>query len=209
VLAPPEPPPRRTPLRRSKLHRLWNLLLGCAVTSALLPATARAAPLIGEWGGAFPQGTKTVEVGAAYITPIRFSDDHFYGGVVAAHYYFGDEVSIGAQFDGYWVDQEEDDTALAGASLILRWHFLASERYTLFIDAVGGVSYAAADVPEGGTQFNYIPRIGGGATVKLRDDLHLLGGVRFFHLSNGNLNGRDENPSQDGAQFFVGLMWTF
>lgn len=179
------------------------------VVCLALSSAAAAAPLIGEWGESFPRGTKAVEVGAAYITPIRFSDDHFYGGVVAAHYYFGDEVSIGAEFDGYWVDQEQDDTTLAGASLILRWHFLAAGRSTLFVDFAGGVSYAEANVPEGGTHFNYIPKLGGGATLELREDLHLLGGVRFFHLSNGNLHGRDENPSQDGAQFFVGLMWTF
>ena len=183
--------------------------LAAAVFAFAFSSVASAAPLIGEKGTSFSKGTTAVEVNAAYIAPIRFSDDHFYGGNLAAHYYFGDEVSIGAEFEGYYVDQVRDDAALAGESVVLRWHFLAAERFSLFVDAAGGVSYAEAEVPEGGTHFNYTPKLGGGATFGLRDDLHLIGGVRFFHLSNGNLHGRDQNPSQDGVQYFVGVLWTF
>jgi len=171
--------------------------------------TSPAAPLFGERGEAFPKGTKAVEVNAAYIHPIRFSDDHFYGGNVAGYYYFGNEVSIGAELEGYYVDQVFEDTVLGGVSLVLRWHFLAADDYSLFVDAAGGISLAGTDVPETGTHFNYTPKLGVGATYKLRDDVHLIGGARFFHLSNGNIHGRDENPSQDGVQYFVGVMWTF
>ena len=174
-----------------------------------LTRAALAAPAFGEWGSAFPEGTKAVEVNAAFIQPIRFSDDEFYGGNLSFHYYFADEVSVGAELEGYYVDQVRDDTVLGGASVVLRWHFLAEDRFTLFVDGAIGVSYAGMDVPETGTHFNYTPKGGGGATYELRDNVHLLGGVRFFHLSNGNLHGRDENPSQDGVQYFVGVMWTF
>lgn len=180
------------------------LTLGVALFSAPLSA----APLFGEWGSAFPEGTRAVEVDATYIHPIRFSEDHFYGAGVRAHYYFGDEVSIGVGLEGYYVDQVRDDTVLGGANVHFRWHFLAHERYSLFFDAGIGVSYAGHDVPETGLHFNYTPRIGGGATFELRDGVHLLGGVRFFHLSNGNLKGVDENPSQDGALYFVGVLFT-
>ena len=186
-----------------------RLALAMVVTLLLLPAVAPAAPLFGEWGSAFPKGTSAWELDASYIHPIRFSDDHFYGVYAGAHYYLGDEVSIGIGLDGYFVDQVRDDTVLGGVNVLLRWHFVANPKYTLFFDAGAGVSYAGMDVPETGTHFNYTPRIGGGATLKLRDDFHLIGGVRFFHLSNGNLNGRDENPSQDGAQCYAGVLFTF
>jgi hypothetical protein len=172
-------------------------------------SSSAAAPLFGEKGSAFRDGTRALEVNAAYIHPIRFSRDKFYGANLAGHYYFADEVSLGVELQGYYVDQLRDDTVLGGANVLLRWHFLAHERYSLFVDGAMGVSYAADDVPETGLHFNYTPQGGGGATVKLRDDLHLLGGVRFIHLSNGNLKGRDENPSQDGVQYYVGVMFTF
>jgi hypothetical protein len=184
-------------------------LLFALIAMATLPAGTVAAPLFGEYGSAFPKGTTALEVNAAYIHPIRFSDDKFYGANLAGHYYFGDEVSIGVELNGYYVDQVRDDTVLGGATAMLRWHFLATERYSGFVDFGGGLSYAGVDVPETGTHFNYTPKIGGGATFELREDVHLIGGVRFFHLSNGNLHGRDENPSQDGVQYFVGVLFTF
>ena len=186
-----------------------RLVVATVAVLGVLSARTSAAPLFGEWGSAFPAGTSAWELDASYIHPIRFSDDHFYGVYAGAHHYFADEASIGIGLDGYFVDQVRDDTVLGGVSVLLRWHFVADKNYTLFFDGGVGLSYAGMDVPEEGTHFNYTPRIGGGATLKLRDDFHLLGGVRFFHLSNGNLNGRDENPSQDGAQFYVGALWTF
>ena len=180
-----------------------------AALVAAFPAGVSAAPVFGDWGSAFPRGTRAFQATAEYIHPIRFAEDKFYGGSVSGHYYFADEASIGVELQGYAVDQVSDDTALAGAALVLRWHFLAEENFSLFIDGVGGVGLAEAEVPEGGTHFNYMPKIGGGATVKLRDDLHFIGGVRFFHLSNGNLHGRDENPSQDGVQYSAGVLFAF
>ena len=47
------------------------------------------------------------------------------------------------------------------------------------------------------------------ASERILAVLHLIGGARFFHLSNANLHGRENNPSQDGIQYFVGLLWTF
>ena len=180
-----------------------------ALALGLFAPAAVAAPLFGEKGESFPKGTTALEFNGAYIYPIRFSVDHFYGANVAGHYYFGDEVSLGLELQGYYVDQEEHDTVLGGGSLVLRWHFLAAEHYTLFFDGGLGGSYSGFDVPEDGTHFNYTARGGGGVTYKLRDDLHLLGGVRFWHLSNGNLHGRDENPSQDGVQYYAGVLFTF
>ena len=183
---------------------------GCAV--ALLFAftsSARAAPLVDLGGDTFRQGTWALEADGSYIQPIRFSEDKFYAGSFAASYYFSDDVSLGAEVTGYFVDQPRDDTGILGGGVLLRWHFLQAERCTLFVDGGFAVSIAEAAVPEFGTHFNYTPKGGVGATLRLGDDLHLIGGARFFHLSNANLHGRDQNPSQDGVQYFVGMLWTF
>jgi hypothetical protein len=174
----------------------------------LAPAVARPAPLVDAGGDSFRKGTWGVEVDGSYISPIRFSEDKFYQGSVAAGYYFADDVALSAEVSGFFVDQPNDDAVVLDGGLLLRWHFLQAERYTLFVD--GGFGFAIADtaVPEGGTHFNYTPKGGGGATIRLRDDLHLVGGVRFFHLSNANIHGRVQNPSFDGAQYYVGLVFT-
>lgn len=191
------------------MRRCAFACLACLAVPVAFCTAARAVPLFGRTGSAFPEGTKAFEVDAAYVHPIRFSDDHFYGTNLAASYYFGDEVSIGLDLQGYFADQPNDDTVLFGAGALLRWHFLADEHFSLFVDGALGGSFADAAVPELGTHFNYTARGGVGATIKLRDDLHLVGGTRFMHLSNGNVHGRDQNPSFDGVQFYAGVMFTF
>lgn len=180
-----------------------------SIASVLWPTVATAAPLFDAGGDDFRKGTRAIGFDASYTHPIRFSEDKFYAANLAAGYYFGDAVALNAELAGYFVDQPSDDTAILGAGLLLRWHFLTAERYSLFVDGGVGFSIAEAEVPEFGTHFNYTPKGGVGATVQLRDGLHLVGGVRFFHLSNGNLHGRDQNPSQDGAQYYLGLVFTF
>jgi hypothetical protein len=187
-----------------------RVVYGCVFIVLLFISTpsTSAAPLIDAGGDSFRKGTRTVEVDAAYIHPIRFSEDKFYQASLAASYYIADDVSVGAEVSGYYVDQPHDDTGILGGGVLLRWHFLEAERYSLFIDGGFAVSIAEAAVPEGGTHFNYTPKGGVGATVRLQDDVHLIGGARFFHLSNGNLHGREQNPSQDGVQYYLGLVFT-
>ena len=185
-------------------------LCACLFGLTLLLATTRAgaAPLFDYGGDSFRKGLWVVEAEGAFIAPIRFSDDKFYQANFAAGYYFADDVSLSTEVAGYFADQPNDDTGLAGIGLLLRWHFLQSEQFTLFVDGGFGFSLAEAAVPEGGTHFNYTPKGGAGATIRLRDDLHLIGGARFFHLSNANLHGRDQNPSFDGVQYYLGVMFT-
>jgi hypothetical protein len=184
---------------------------GCAFVLLLLASltgSAWSAPLVDLGGDSFRKGTRAVEVDAAYIYPLRFSEDEFYQGALSASYYIADDVAVGVEVSGYFVDQPDDDTAALGGGLLLRWHFLQADRYTLFVDGGFGVSIADAEVPEGGTHFNYTPKGGGGATFRLGEDVHLVGGLRFFHQSNANIHGRERNPSFDGAQYYVGVVFT-
>ena len=191
------------------MRSVLGFALAAAVAVLLATAPTEAAPLFGKAGDDFKMGTWAVELDGAYIHPIRFSEDKFYQANAAAHYYFGDDVSVGAELQGYYVDQPDEDTAILGGGLLLRWHFLEAERWSLFVDGGAGASIADAEVPQGGTHFNWTGKGGVGATIELREDLHLVGGARFWHISNGNLHGRDENPSQDGIQYYLGVLFTF
>jgi len=64
-------------------------------------------------------------------------------------------------------------------------------------------------VPTFGTTYNFTARVGPGVSYRISDDVFLLGGARYFHLSNGNQHGRIKNPSYDGIEWYVGLMFTF
>ena len=172
-----------------------------AVFVAFSPVLAQDAP--------FAKGTWDLEISSSYTTPIRFSEDKFYSATVGAGYYIVDNLSLGAEVQLYYADQPNSDAIVGGIGPLLRWHVLVTRRFSLFLDAGGSVTYASREVPEFGTHFNYTGKVGLGATYALDDDFHLIGGIRYLHLSNANLHGRDQNPSYDGIQFHLGVMWTF
>ncbi len=157
----------------------------------------------------FPKGSWNLEISGSYTTPIRFSEAELTGATLAGGYYLVDNLSLSGELQGYYADQPQEHALVAGLGVLLRWHVLVHNRFSLFIDGGGSVTYATRDVPEFGTHYNYTGKVGLGITYELSHDLHLIGGMRYFHLSNANLHGRDQNPSYDGIQFHLGVMWTF
>ena len=161
----------------------------------------------------FDKGTYNFSITAAYIPHIRFSIDDLYNVNVSGGYFFWDNHSVNLELQGYWADQEFDsDVYIAGFGILGRWHFLRGDKWSLFIDGGGGVTYADQEFPQspyGGTNFNFTGKVGLGATYEIQDDTHLIAGARYFHLSNGQIRHRDDNPTFDGIQFWGGVMWTW
>jgi hypothetical protein len=162
----------------------------------------------------FDKGTWNFSLSGSYVIPARFSEDHFTSVTVAGGYYFMNNNSINLELQGSYVDQPgDDDEALLGAIGILgRWHFLVREKWSLFIDGGGMVTYADHIVPitpYAGTHFNFIGKVGAGGSWQLDEHAFLMAGVRYFHLSNAQIRGRDDNPSYDGVQIWGGVMWTW
>jgi hypothetical protein len=44
---------------------------------------------------------------------------------------------------------------------------------------------------------------------RIDDSMYLMGGARYFHLSNAQQHGREKNPSYDGVEFYVGMLFAF
>lgn len=164
-----------------------------------------------EEASPFAKGTTALSLSGSYVTPIRFSDDTFYEMNVSAGKYFWNNSALNVELLGAYVDQPdiEDRALLGGIGLVGRWHFLVVEKFSIFFDGGGDVTYSDHEVPPGGTNFNFIGKFGFGATIELRDRFHLIGGCRYFHLSNGQIRGKDDNPSYDGVQIWGGVMWTW
>jgi hypothetical protein len=45
--------------------------------------------------------------------------------------------------------------------------------------------------------------------VRIRPGIHLLGGLRFVHLSNNSLAGRNRNPDIEALGPAIGLLYGF
>lgn len=127
-------------------------------------------------------------------------------GTVGIGRYLWNDFSLNAELGYYRNDQKGPDADIAAADLLIRHHILDRGRFSLFLDAGASVSYADRRTPSSGTYFNFMEEAGIGSTFQLQDNLHLLSGVRFFHLSNARLDGPNRNPSINAYQFYLGVM---
>ena len=157
----------------------------------------------------FEKGTRSFQLYGSYADTFRLGDEQTKTLNAALGWYVYDRFSINVEAVGYSFETEGQDIGAGGADLLFRWHVLARERFSLFLDAAGGGLYAEDEIPLGGTHYNWIARLGGGFTFELWDDVHLMSGVRYLHMSNGDRHGRPQNPSMDAVETFVGVMWTF
>ena len=62
-------------------------------------------------------------------------------------------------------------------------------------------------VPAGGSSFNFVAQAGVGISFDIGDEVRLLTGVRWHHISNGRTF--DSNPSQDNLYVYAGLSFPF
>ena len=161
----------------------------------------------------FDKGSWKLQFTSSYISSSNtgFDDGSAKGGqaAVGAGYYFLDNVGAYVDLVGYGLSQDEPDVDAwgGGLNLLLRWHFLRGQHWSVYADGGTGIVQFNEDFPAGGTQFNFIERVGLGASFRLDTNLHLIGGVRYLHLSNARIRGRDENPAMDSVEGYIGLMF--
>ena len=183
--------------------RLIGVMLTAWLVSFGLCPTARAEPA----AIAFPKGTFTLQAYGAYAAGLDYSHAQLASTAVGGSYYVFDNLSLGAEASGYYTHQGGESGEAFSLSGVLRHHFISFDRYTLFADVSFGPIEDAVRIPSGGTYFNFATRAGLGLTCHVRDQLYLLGGVRYFHLSNARIEGPERNPSINGIEGFFGLMW--
>ncbi len=156
----------------------------------------------GGWGYAFSNGDD-----------VEGNDYNLAG---ALSYFVVDNVEVSGEL-GFWyhdIEGEEgtdfDDEQSGNLSIIFRWHFLNRESWTLFADAGVGLMIATGEVPPGGTDVNFTPRIGAGFTHQIGDSQNrFVVGVRWQHFSNARITGDDDNPGRDDAMLYGGVIFPF
>ena len=159
--------------------------------------------------GFFTRGTWVATTTGSYVKSFTGEEAKMGSGQIGFGYYLLDNFSLNAEVGGFYDSQAVQNSVITEGDLLLRHHLWHSGRFSLFIDGTAGISYANHRTPAIGTYYNYILEFGVGSTFQLCDNLHLIGGVRYFHLSNAYLEGPDRNPSINGTQGFIGLMFKF
>ena len=159
--------------------------------------------------GFFARGTWTATAYGSYTKSFTGEEAKIGAGQIGFGYYLLDNFSLNAEVGGFYNVQPGQDATISEGDLLIRHHLFHSGRFSMFIDGTAGISYANHRTPGIGTYYNYILEFGVGSTFQLYDNVHLIGGVRYFHLSNAYLEGPDRNPSINATQGFIGLLFKF
>lgn len=163
-----------------------------------------AAPAFGHTGSQF------FSIGAGYSN--NFQDDQAGSFTLGYSRFIADELEFNLELSGWYFVQDGDDTGGVSPIMNFRWHFLHDEAYdwSLFGEAGFGLLFAFDNVPDGGTGFNFLPRLGAGFTKQLDDaGTRLMLGVRWQHISNGRIEGDARNPGRDSLMVWAGVMVPF
>ena len=122
------------------------------------------------------------------------SHEEMFGLRTGFTYGLGGNITFIAGWPLYYVSQRGIDGSLFGTTFGLRGRVYRHGRVSAFLEFEVGVSEADTSVPPRGTRFNYVAMGGAGVTIRLRPGIHLLTGMKWIHVSNNGLAGRDRNP---------------
>ena len=137
--------------------------------------------------------------------------------------FIADDFEFAIEASLWYLNQDKNDngdgvdTGGVSGSFLLRWHFVHGDDYSwsVFADAGIGLLGTFSNFPEGGTGFNFIPRLGMGATFDLDSEdgadhgARLMVGLRWQHISNGRIEGDNDNPAFDGLCAYAALVIPF
>jgi len=124
--------------------------------------------------------------------------------------FVSDEFEWAFELGGWALDRPGEYTPGVSVGTIFRYHFLQHDDWSMFADVGIGVLLSSGEVPTGGTNVNFLPRIGVGGTYRINNSrTRLIGGVRWHHISNAKILGNDENPSRDGLMLYLGVSIPF
>ncbi len=129
------------------------------------------------------------------------------GARIAFDYYTDTNFCLRSEFTAYGVSTEAADAAAVQGSFGLRHDFYHFGNSSIFNDVGFGIFEAGRRVPQNGTYFNLTFHCGIGVDHPIADNVDLIVGVRYFHLSNARLEGPAHNPSLNGPEAYLGLMF--
>lgn len=127
------------------------------------------------------------------------------GGAISVSRRVTPKWTVGVETGLLHVNQEPiGDVFLPTLSVLLRWTAFRVGETSVFVEASGGASYASDEVPNRGTRFNLVSQTGVGIARPLSSRIAVVGGLRWLHLSNNSLDGRDHNPDIQALGLYVG-----
>ncbi|CAN5685060.1 hypothetical protein BH11PLA1_BH11PLA1_02190 [soil metagenome] len=178
---------------------------GATQTSGRIDAAAPPVTLDAPRLQFLDQGKWNLTLGAGVANDFKDSTDS--QAFVQVSTFLAPRFEVGLELGGWYFAQKGKDAAGSNLSLAFKYHVYATEdrAFTAFAEVGIGILVATRRVPAGGTNFDFMPRVGGGVTYRVADGARLVGGVRWHHISNAEIAGDNRNPGRDGIMGYLGL----
>lgn len=147
--------------------------------------------------------------GALETWNYNISHEELYGWRAGLTYGIREGLTLVAGSPVWYVAQRRTDAFLIGATIGIRGRIYRRGKVSAFLEVDLGVSESDTPVPPRGTRFNYLALGGGGATIRVRRGMYLLTGLKWIHISNNGLAGRNRNPDIEAVGPQAALLLRF
>lgn len=152
------------------------------------------------------QGTVRFQVGGSASS--NFNDVSLLQARTSVSWFIVDGVSVDFEADfGAVIQPDTQDGVGGGASFMFRWHMLRKDTWSLYGELGAGMFWSSVDVPEGGGQVKFQPQVGLGVSFEVAEDVRMMLGARWTHLSNARTTST--NPGFDGLGICAMLSFGF
>ena len=125
-------------------------------------------------------------------------------------------MSIGVELGAYWPNDDFNRTTGFAVRPFARFYPINNERWRLYFESGGGLIHLNHEFPNPtdrdprrGTRWNGITKYGLGAEVDIGKSMAAAIGIKHTHVSNGNREGVERNPSHDSNGFLLGFSRRF
>ena len=157
-------------------------------------------PLPDAWG---QKGTKRWGIVGGYAIDFEETDNRLLRVGLEIEHFVENNLSLDLGLHIIDVEQSGKDAMGLNVSTQLRWHFINEDMWSMFLEGGVGLLRTSANVPSGGSEFNFTTQIGCGFSFDAGNYNRWLIGARWFHISNANTY--NNNPGRDSVMLWTGI----
>jgi len=161
-------------------------------------------PLHAEWG---QKGSKRWGVVGGYAVDFEETENRLVRFGFEIEHFVENNLSLDLGIHLLDVEQAGKDAIGLNASAQLRWHFIDANSWSMFVEGGAGLLRTSANVPTGGSKFNFTIQLGSGFSFDAGNNNRWLVGARWFHVSNANTY--NNNPDRDGVMLWTGISFPY
>lgn len=131
------------------------------------------------------------------------------------NFYLRKWMSIGVELDEYFPIDNYNSTVGFAIRPFARFYPVNTEQWRLYFELGGGLIYLFDYFPKPteqdnrlGTKLNGTTKYGIGSEYTFSKSVAISFSIKHIHISNGNTNGVERNPSHDSNGFFIGVVYS-